>query len=114
MNHAVQRVPNLWADARGATIVEFAIVAPILVVMLMFLFDTGYYLYARAILGGEVQAAGRASALETATDTNRVLLDTSVENAVKRLVGVAPSRSIDCHSNPTAGAQSRAEAFFRF
>lgn len=44
MNHAVQRVPNLWADARGATIVEFAIVAPILVVMLMFLFDTGYYL----------------------------------------------------------------------
>ena len=78
---------SLAADAQGATVVEFAIVAPVLVLILMFLFDMGYYLYARAILGGEVQAAGRASALETATDTNRALLDASVETAVKNLVG---------------------------
>ncbi len=98
-------------DCRGATIVEFAIVAPILVLILMFLFDTGYYFYARAILGGEVQAAGRASALETATDTNRALLDASVETAVKRLVG-GGTFAFDRLSFKSYGrAQSRAEAF---
>lgn len=103
--------PVLVHNDRGATLVEFAFVAPILVLMLMFLFDTGYYFYARSILTGEVQAAARASALETATDTNRALLDSSVETAVKRLVG-GGRLSFDRLSFKSYGrAQSRAEAF---
>lgn len=98
-------------DIRGATLVEFAFVAPILVLMLMFLFDTGYYLYARAVLSGEVQAAGRASALETATDTNRALLDASVETAVKRLVGGGTVTFNRLAFKSYGRAQSRAEAF---
>ena len=102
---------SLAADAQGATVVEFAIVAPVLVLILMFLFDMGYYLYARAILGGEVQAAGRASALETATDTNRALLDASVETAVKNLVG-GGTFTFDRLSFKSYGrAQTRAESF---
>ena len=102
---------SLTTDRQGATIVEFAIVAPVLVLILMFLFDMGYYLYARAILGGEVQAAGRASALETASDTNRALLDASVETAVKNLVG-GGTFTFDRLSFKSYGrAQTRAEAF---
>lgn len=78
---------SLHRDERGATVLEFAFVAPILVMMLMFLFDTGYYLYAKSILGGEVQAAGRASTMETATVDNQTALDTRVRTAIQRLVG---------------------------
>ena len=106
-----RRPPSLVRDIRGATLVEFAFVAPILVLMLMFLFDTGYYLYARAVLSGEVQAAGRASALETATDTNRALLDASVETAVKRLVGSGTVTFNRLAFKSYGRAQSRAEAF---
>lgn len=108
---SVQRVRTLTLDTQGATIVEFAIVAPILVLIIMFLFDTGYYFYARAILGGEVQAAGRASALETASDTNRALLDASVETAVKRLVGGGTFSFNRLSFKSYGRAQSRAEAF---
>lgn len=102
---------SLFVDTRGATLVEFAFVAPVLVLMLMFLFDAGYYLYARAILSGEVQAAGRASALETATDANRALLDASVDAAVKRLVG-GGTLTFDRLAFKSYGrAQARAEAF---
>ena len=92
MKRAVSRWPGrgllraLRRDKRGVTVLEFAFVAPVLILILMFLFDTAYYLYARAILSGEVQAAGRASALETATQANRDALDGVVEASVKRLV----------------------------
>lgn len=76
----------LARDTRGATIVEFAIIVPVLLMMMMFLFDTGFYFYARSILGGEVQAAGRASSLETATEANQEALNETVRTAVKRLV----------------------------
>ncbi len=102
---------RLVRDTRGATILEFAFVAPILVLILMFLFDTGYFLYARAILGGEVQAAGRASALETATDANRATLDANVETAVKRLVGNGQFTFARMAYKSYGRAQSRAEAF---
>lgn len=71
---------------RGATIAEFAIVLPIFILMLMFLFDTGYYIFANSVLGGEVNAVGRNSTLETATDANRTQLDQELEAQVKRLV----------------------------
>lgn len=98
-------------DETGATLVEFAIVAPILVLILMFLFDAGYYFYARAVLSGEVQAAGRASALETATDTNRALLDAGVEGAVKKLVSGGMLSFERLAFKSYGRAQSRVESF---
>lgn len=102
---------SLVHDARGATIVEFAFVAPLLVLILLFLFDTGYFLYARAILGGEVQAAGRASGLETATSANRAALDLAVETAVKRLVGNGQFTFARMAYKSYGRAQAKAEAF---
>ncbi|EZP72491.1 TadE family protein [Sphingomonas paucimobilis] len=102
---------KLTRDSRGATIVEFAFVAPVLILFLMFLFDTGYYLYARSILTGEVLRAGRASTLETATDTNRAALDLAVETAVKRLVS-GGTLEFDRMAYKSYGrAQAKAEAF---
>ena len=74
MKRAVSRWPGrgllraLRRDKRGVTVLEFAFVAPVLILILMFLFDTAYYLYARAILSGEVQAAGRARLRSGITD----------------------------------------------
>ncbi len=77
---------RLRRDQRGATIVEFAVIAPVLFGFLMFLIDTGYFIFARAVLSGEVNAAGRNSTLGSATDAARAELDTRVGDQVKRLV----------------------------
>lgn len=107
----IRRHRTLLRDAGGATIVEFAFVAPVLILLLMFLFDAGYYLYAKSILTGEVLAAGRSSALETATQENRDTLDTNVETAVKRLVS-GGTMSFDRMAYKSYGrAQAKAEAF---
>lgn len=73
----------LAQDERGATIVEFALVAPVLVTLLMGLFDTGYNLYAASILQGAIQKAARDSTIEGATPAS---LDAKVSQAVHRVV----------------------------
>ncbi|WP_338446069.1 TadE/TadG family type IV pilus assembly protein [Pelagerythrobacter marensis] len=53
-------------DARdGVTIVEFAIVAPVLLMFIFGIFDLGHGLYMQSVLQGAVQEAGRDSGLET-------------------------------------------------
>lgn len=64
---------RLRGNRRGATIVEFAIVTPVMMVLLMGLFDLLYQQYAQSILTGAVQKAGRDSAIQGA--------DTSVADA---------------------------------
>lgn len=58
------RLKNLARDTRGATFVEFALVAPILVLTLLGAFDVAHTLYMRSVLQGVVQKVGRDSALE--------------------------------------------------
>ncbi|WP_250893584.1 TadE/TadG family type IV pilus assembly protein [Croceibacterium selenioxidans] len=77
---------RLSSDIQGATVVEFAFILPVFAGLLMFLFDTGYYLYARSVLAGEVSAAGRSSTLETATNESVAALDADVTEQVQRLV----------------------------
>lgn len=102
---------TLLRDARGATIVEFAFVAPVLILLLMFLFDVGYYLYAKSILSGEVQVAGRNSGLEIATQANRDLLDKRVEDSILRLVPGAKVKAERMSFRNYARAQSTGEEF---
>ena len=56
---------SLGRDERGATIVEFVFVAPIMLMMLMGLMDLSYRFYVQSILTGAVQRAGRNTTLET-------------------------------------------------
>lgn len=59
---------RLARDARGATLVEFAFVAPVLCLFLVGAFDTAHTLYMQAALEGVVQKTGRDSALEVGTE----------------------------------------------
>jgi len=59
---------SLRRDTRGATIVEFAIVSPVMILMMMGLGDLGYQVYAQSILNGAMQKAGRDSAIQGGAD----------------------------------------------
>ncbi len=59
-----RRFNQLHRDANGNTLMEFAIIAPTLMLMLMGVFDLSYRAYAISILQGAVQKAGRDSTLE--------------------------------------------------
>lgn len=55
---------NWHGDERGSVIVEFAIIAPVMGLVLLGAFDVGHTLYMRAVLQGVLQKAARDSALE--------------------------------------------------
>ncbi|MBB3861483.1 Flp pilus assembly protein TadG [Novosphingobium hassiacum] len=55
----------LRGDSSGATIVEFAIVMPMFLVLLLGILDIGQMAYGKSVLSGAVRRAARASALET-------------------------------------------------
>ena len=50
---------RLTGDARGATLVEFALILPALCVLLLGLFDFGYRSYAASVLQGALHEAAR-------------------------------------------------------
>lgn len=56
---------KLRYDQRGSTVVEFAIVAPVMLMMILGSLDVGYALYARSMLEGAIQKAARDSGLQT-------------------------------------------------
>ena len=53
---------RLRRDTRGSTIVEFAIIAPSFMILLMGVFDLGQAVYLRAVMNGAMQEAARAGA----------------------------------------------------
>ncbi len=85
-----RRLHTLGANADGATVVEFALASPVLVLLLMGLFDMGYSVYANTMLQGALQRAARDSTVEGAASTL-----TTLDNAVKAEVHrVVPDASI--------------------
>lgn len=82
---------RLRRDRRGATIVEFALVAPVLLLVIMGLGDLLYQPYVQAVLDGALQKAGRDSALEDYLGRDRVL-DERVEAMVRRVAPEARFR----------------------
>ena len=84
----MRRHPSLARDTRGATIIEFAIVAPVMVLMTMGLGDLAYQVYAQSILNGAVQKAARDSAIQGGAD-NAAAIDGKVTAMVKTIAGNA-------------------------
>jgi Flp pilus assembly pilin Flp len=71
----------LATDERGATLVEFGLIVPILCVMMMGGLDFGHSLYMQAVLQGAVQKASRDSSLENATtQATQDAIDLKVKN----------------------------------
>ena len=64
---------GLGRDHRGVSTIEFALLAPVLFLVLLGLFDLMYAVYVRSVLEGAVVKAGRDSALENnAADQNAI------------------------------------------
>ncbi|MEG3178490.1 TadE/TadG family type IV pilus assembly protein [Sphingomonas sp. RB3P16] len=81
---------RLRDDNRGATVIEFAIVAPVLCLLLVAGFDTAHTLYARAALQGVIQKTARDASLETGTSaTAATALDNKVRAQVSALANNA-------------------------
>lgn len=74
-----RRLRTLARDRTAASALEFAIVAPVLVLMTFGLIDVGQLVYGRAVLDGAVEAAARDASLETG---NTSTIDADVLKAV--------------------------------
>ncbi len=79
---------RLVRNNRGATIVEFALIAPALLITLMGLFDLAYNMYTAQQLQGAIQNAARQSTLEGAS-TNVSNIDAIVTRSVHAVAGNA-------------------------
>lgn len=78
----------LARESAGVTTVEFAMIAPVLVLTLLGLFDMGYNMYAQTLLQGALQQAARNSTIEGASSQTGAI-DASVQTAVGRAIGGA-------------------------
>ena len=85
-----RRLSDLRRDQVGATIVEFALIAPVLMLMLMGLFDLSFNMYTTQMLQGAIENAARNSSLEGAAG-NEAKLDAKVSTAVR---AVAPAAAL--------------------
>ena len=71
----MRHLHRLRQNSEGATIVEFAIVAPVFLLLLIGSFDLGHTLYVRSALQGALQDAGRGSGLEGGVDNQQAIDD---------------------------------------
>jgi len=76
---------HLRRDREGVTLVEFAIVGPVLILMLMGLFDIAHTQYTSAVLYGAVQKAARDYTLESA-GTSSTLIDGRVQDQIRAVM----------------------------
>lgn len=60
----LRRALGLARDARGATLIEFAVIAPVMCLLIMGLSDLAYQGYITSILYGAMQKAGRDSTIQ--------------------------------------------------
>lgn len=77
-------LPRLPRDTRATTAIEFAIVAPVMMLVLMGISDLSYQIYAQSILNGAMQKAARDSAIQGGAD-NTAAIDAKVTAMVKNI-----------------------------
>jgi Flp pilus assembly pilin Flp len=78
---------RLLGDNTGATLTEFAFVGPVLIVMVMGIFDMAHTQYTNALLSGTLQKAGRDMTLESA-GSRQAATDARVRTQVLNLLPV--------------------------
>jgi Flp pilus assembly protein TadG len=81
-----RHLPSFQADARGVTIVEFAMVLPVMLTLIMGLGEVTYQAYVQSVLTGAMQKAGRDSTIQSA-DTSAI--DQKVIAIVWKVAGSA-------------------------
>ena len=89
----MSRLHRLLRDRAGVTIVEFAIVAPVLLALIFGVLDLGHGLYMQSVLQGAVQDAGRDAGLESGR-TAQAAIDESVRSSVQAVMPFIPDEDI--------------------
>jgi len=74
----------LQSDRRGAVLVEFALLTPVMLLMLMGLGDMLYQVYTQSILNGELQKAARDSGIEGGAASTSTI-DAKVQTMVRKI-----------------------------
>jgi hypothetical protein len=76
----MRKIKHLLPDQNGTSVMEFGLIAPVAVMMMLGTMDVGYTYYVRSVLDGAMQNVARDSSLEGAT--------TSAQQAVvdKRII----------------------------
>ena len=78
---------RLLGDCSGATLTEFAFVGPVLILMIMGIFDMAHTQYTNALINGALQKAGRDLTLENAASR----ADTTDARVRTQVLNVAPN-----------------------
>jgi Flp pilus assembly protein TadG len=81
---ALQRLRRLRRDQSGAYMIEFALIMPAFLMLVMGIFDIGMQMYAKSVLSGAVEQAARLNTLE-ANATNAGVVDQAVRDQVGRV-----------------------------
>ena len=76
---------RLTRESEGATIVEFAFVAPVLILLILGVFDMAHTQFTNAMLNGALQKAGRDMTLESAL-TRQADIDARVRDKLEVVV----------------------------
>ncbi len=79
---------NLRRDDTGAYMIEFALVMPTFLLLIMGIFDIGVQMYAKAVLAGAVEEAARSSTLE-ANNSDQSAVDDRVRDAMGTVASYA-------------------------
>ncbi len=100
---------KLQTNNRGAALMEFALVAPTFLLLLMGIFDISYRAYAVSVLQGAVQKAGRDSTLEGASG-GLGSIDATITNQM-RAVANSVTMSFDRKTFVSFSRAGQAEEF---
>ncbi|RUN75273.1 pilus assembly protein [Sphingomonas sp. TF3] len=75
---------RLTRDRRGATAIEFTILAPVMLLLMTGLGDLTYQVYVQSVLNGAVQKAARDSGIEGGA-ANGATIDAAVQSIVQQV-----------------------------
>lgn len=79
------RLARLPRDREGATVVEFALIAPVFLMLMFGVLELGHMAYVQTILQGAVQDAGRDAGLESGKE-GMSAIDNRVRAQVRNIV----------------------------
>lgn len=104
---------RLRRDARGISVTEFGLIAPVFFMLLMGMLDMGHTLYLQSVLQGAVQKAARDSSLESGAESaKQAAVDAAITGQVHRLVANATvTVSRRYFRDFTTAAEAQAEPF---
>jgi Flp pilus assembly protein TadG len=73
------------SDEAGVTVVEFGLLAPVFLTLLLGMFELGFQVYAQSIVQGAMQQAARSTALEGGA-SSAARVDQAVEDSIHNIV----------------------------